>query len=157
MRGSMATHNSYAAPFTQNLADNSKSFCWSAFYILISALLILSCSGCGPTEAPRYHLSGNITFNGKPIPKGTILFDPDLAAGHDGAQGYANIENGKFDTKISGRGHCGGKVLLRIHGGDGAPLPELPFGNPLFPETSLPLELPTADAVRDIEVPTATP
>jgi hypothetical protein len=120
------------------------------------ALLILLCGsmcGCGPKEPPRYHLSGTITFKGQPIPKGMILFDPDLATGHDGPQGFANIENGQFDTKKGGIGHCGGKVMLRIHGGDGTPVPELPFGNALFSETMVPMELPLQDDVREIKLP----
>jgi hypothetical protein len=120
--------------------------------------LMFSCwVGCGPSAPPRYHLSGTITFNGQPIPKGAILFDPDLATGHDGPQGFANIENGQFDTKKGGVGHCGGKVMLRIHGGDGTAVPELPFGNALFSETMVPLELPLNDDVRDFKLPLPQP
>jgi hypothetical protein len=118
-------------------------------------MIFLATAGCGPQERPRYHFSGTITYQGKPIPKGTILIDPDIAAGADGPQGFAEIEQGEFDTRRGGQGHGGGKVVLRIHGGDGSPLAgeEAPHGKPLFTPIEVALELPHAESKRDLALP----
>lgn len=93
-------------------------------------------AGCAEQEI-LHHVSGTITYDsGKPIPKGLIFFDPDPTKGTPGTQGFANIENGKFDTAASGKGKGirGGTYNIRILGYDGKEAPEAPFGQFLFPE-----------------------
>jgi hypothetical protein len=108
-------------------------------------------SGCGTGE--RLHdVSGTITYEGKPIPKGLIFFDPDK--GTPGTQGFANIENGKFDTASPGKGKGirGGAYSIRISGFDGKEAPEAPFGQFLFPEHELKKELPPRNQTFDYDV-----
>ena len=112
-------------------------------------------AGCGADEQ-LYDVSGTITFNGEPIPKGLIFFDPDPAKGTPGTQGFANIENGRFDTSVDGqgRGIRGGAYIIRISGFDGKVAAEAPFGQFLFPEHELTRELPAQKQTFDYDVKT---
>ncbi len=59
-------------------------------------------AGCGAGNEPKtYHVSGTVTFAGKPVPVGTILFVPDAGKANRGPTGYAVIREGKFDTRRS--------------------------------------------------------
>ena len=112
-------------------------------------------SGCGDSGPKRYHVAGKVTWAGRPIPAGVIYFDPDIANGKDGPQGFAIIKDGQFDTRDNGQGHGGGKGLLRITACDGVPGAEAPMGKPLFPEYFWMAELPEEDAAKDFNIPAA--
>jgi hypothetical protein len=109
-------------------------------------------SGCGLGER-QYHLSGAITYQGKPVPAGTIVFEPDATKGNQGAAGYARIKAGRYDTRAEdGKGTVGGPHLVRILGLDGIPRGELINGMPVFPEYSTTADLPKKFAKHDFEV-----
>jgi hypothetical protein len=120
---------------------------------LLAGLICLVLCGCGGTKPPPvYHLSGTVTFNGQPVPVGTINFDP--APGSSVIPGYAVIQQGKYDTRTGGVGHGGGKIIIRINGFDGiAQEGEMSQGTPLFPETTTTSELPAKDDTRNFELP----
>jgi hypothetical protein len=120
--------------------------------VLALASLFILPAGCGE-GTKDFHVSGLITFQGKPIPKGQIFFDPDLAKKNDGPQGYALIVDGKYDTRSTKRGTVGGAYVIRIAGFDGKPGAELPMGSPLFTEYRVERDLPKGDSVQDIDVP----
>ena len=124
--------------------------CLPAMLFAGAALL----AGCGGEEK-LYDVSGTITFNGQPIPKGLIFFDPDPSKGTPGTQGFAEIENGKFDTAAAGKGRGirGGAYIIRISGFDGKVAPEAPFGQYLFPEHELTRDLPAQNQTFDFDVP----
>ena len=107
--------------------------------------------GCGPGGEKLYRVSGTVTHNGKPIPKGLIFFDPQS----DGPQGFANILNGKYDTSQQGKGIRGGAYDVRVNGFDGKEANEAPFGQALFPEYRGTKELPKEDSTYDLEIPKA--
>jgi hypothetical protein len=109
-------------------------------------------AGCS-SEEKLYRVSGTVTHNGKPVPKGLIFFDPDGAKGTTGGQGFANIVDGKYDTAAEGRGVRGGAYVVRVNGFDGKEANEAPFGQPLFPEYTDSKELPKADSTYDVDVP----
>jgi hypothetical protein len=125
----------------------ARSFGPAALALATAALL----PGCGDGER-LYRVSGTITFDGKPIPKGLIFFDP--APGTPGTQGFANIEDGRFDTAAAGKGRGirSGNYVIRISGFDGIERPEAPFGQALFPEHELTKELPSQDQTFDYDV-----
>lgn len=118
----------------------------SAAAVLAAAALL---AGCNSGEQ-LYDVSGTVTFDGKPIPKGLIFFDPDVTKGGSGGQGFANIVDGKFTTADKGRGVRGGAYLVRVNGFDGKEAPEAPFGMYLFPEHQEPRELPKAPSTLDL-------
>ncbi|MCS6865496.1 MAG: hypothetical protein RMJ56_03660 [Gemmataceae bacterium] len=118
---------------------------------LAAFILGVACVGCGGEEK-LYDISGTITYQGQPVAKGLIFFDPV----DGGPQGFANIENGRYDTALAqqGRGIRGGKYNVRINGFDGQVGPDAPFGNALFPEHIFPVELPPQNQTFNYEVPT---
>ena len=110
-------------------------------------------AGCGDGGPKVYHLSGNVTIGGKPVPAGVMFLGPDLKKGVDGPQGYATIKNGKYDTRDGGRGMIGGPLEVTIQPHDGIPGSELPMGKKLGPDFVTTFEAPKADATHDFEIP----
>jgi hypothetical protein len=106
------------------------------------------CLGCSKQEK-LYRVSGVVTHNGKPIPKGVIHFDPKEA----GPSGFANIVDGKYDTAQQGKGVRGGSYEIRVNGFDGKEANEAPFGQALFPEYNGAKDLPQQDSTYDLEIP----
>jgi hypothetical protein len=124
-----------------------------------SWVLILGCiallAGCSESGPARYRIQGTVEFDGRPVPAGTIYFDPDSSKGNKGPQGFATITDGKFDTDIGGKGRVGGPMTVRINGlaslrtttDDDTPIP------PLFPEFIESVELDRSDDMRGFIVP----
>jgi hypothetical protein len=120
------------------------------FVVAVGATLVISVGGCGSADK-TYDLSGTVTFQGKPVPAGSILFEP--AAGNKGPSGYAKIKDGRYDTRDPDcRGIIGGPHLVQIRGLDGIPRGELLNGVPLFPEHTVTVDLPKENGTRDFEV-----
>ena len=125
------------------------------------ALALLA--GCGGQSGPpRFDLSGTVTYDGKPVPAGYIVFEPETAAGNSGPGSQADIRDGKYST-LPGRGTIGGPHLVRIFGFDGIPYqpdedvegpPMLnPMGRPLFGNVSIAVDLPKETAVHHFMIP----
>jgi hypothetical protein len=112
------------------------------------ALGFVAFHGCSRQEK-LYRVSGVVTYNGKPIPKGLIFFDPQT----DGPQGFANIVSGKYDTAQQGKGVRGGTYAIRVNGFDGKEANEAPFGQALFPEYTGTKELPKQNSTYDLDIP----
>jgi hypothetical protein len=109
-------------------------------------------TGCGEAEEQLYDVSGTVTHQGKPIPKGLIFFDPDGSKGTGGGQGFANILDGKYNTAEDGHGVRGGAYEVRVNGFDGKEANEAPFGQPLFPEYRTTKELPKENSTYDLDI-----
>src|SRR5262249_41814191 len=81
--------------------------------ILIVCATLLGCSS--EAEPTRYRVSGEITFDGKPVPHGEVLFTPDSGKGNSGPQGIAIIKDGKYDTAGSrAPGVAGGPTIVHV-------------------------------------------
>lgn len=125
--------------------------------VLAAGLLLTVAPGCGRRGTERFRVSGTVTHAGKPVQLGRVVFEPDAARGNDGPQGFAPIENGRFDTAGPHcKGSIGGPMRLRIDGfemtgGEDAAA----SGKLLFPAYEEAIDLPRADAVRDFVVPAA--
>lgn len=103
--------------------------------------------GCGDDGPKRYRLSGEVKFDGQPIPFGDVLFTPDGSKKNTGPQGFANIRDGKYDTGDSeGKGIGGGATIIRVTGFTGP-------GGKLLCEVEIPVDLPAADGTHSIDVP----
>jgi hypothetical protein len=116
------------------------------------ALGLIFMAGCGEKGEKLYQVSGTVTYDGKPIPKGLIFFDPDPSKGTGGMQGFANIQDGKYTTAVEGQGVRGGAYEVRVNGFDGKEANDAPFGQALFPEYRSTAELPKADSTYDLDV-----
>src|SRR5206468_6538175 len=81
---------------------------------LAAALAVVA--GCAPAGPTYYHVAGTVSFDGRPVPKGTVSFEPDAAKGVRGQMGYADLVDGKFDTRGGGKGVLGGPYVIRILG-----------------------------------------
>src|SRR5579859_2435068 len=121
------------------------------------ALIMAGCValvGCGGARPQAVEVWGEIIFDGKPLPAGRIYFNPDFSKGNDGPQGYAIIQDGKFDTRKGGAGAHGGPTIVIIQGYDGSKDPASgTMGNPLFTEFQIAVDLPKESCQRDFEVP----
>ena len=124
------------------------------------ALLVLA--GCGSSDSSRFDLSGTVTYDGKPVPVGYMVFASDSAAGNAGPGAQADIRDGKFSTP-TGRGTIGGPHVVSIFGFDGKPYqmaedgeaPPMinPMGKPLFETVTMKVDLPEETAVHDFAIP----
>lgn len=66
------------------------------FHFLLAATLLTGCAGQqGP---PTYPVSGEVTWEGEPLEKGRIIFEPLTADGTRPASG--SIEQGQFSFQI---------------------------------------------------------
>ena len=125
----------------------------SLFAIPAPAVLLLML-GCGPGGPAQHHVSGRVTFRGKPVPAGVIRFLPDTAEGNQGPAGYAPIEAGHYHTAEGGRGTVGGPHRIVISGYDGRPdaSGEQAHGARLFPDYHTTASLPTETTTLDFDV-----
>jgi hypothetical protein len=73
--------------------------------IVVFVLITISFCGCG-NKSNLISVSGNITFDGQPLPDGTIAFIP---AGAIGSPTAAKIKNGKYNARVSA-----GSMIVRI-------------------------------------------
>lgn len=125
--------------------------------------LLMALAGCGggaDEGPPRIDISGDVTFDGAPIPAGEITFIPNSKKGNSGPAASVVIEDGKYTTVDRGKGIVGGPHILRITAFDGVadPANELPSGKPLFPTYEMEADLPkevdgNGPAKHDVAVP----
>lgn len=113
---------------------------------LLAALALTGCSQGSGQARNRAH--GAITFDGKPIPFGDIVISPDGTKKNSGAQGFANIRDGRYDTGAAGgKGYGGGPAIVKVTGFDKE-------GGKLICDAEFAVEFPTSgDAAKDIDVP----
>ena len=127
---------------------------WRWFGVFVIFVGILAPIGCDKGGPARYDVSGTVTYQGQPVPIGSIVFEPDSTKGNSGASGSAQIKDGKYDTREEdGTGTIGGPHLVRILGLDGKPDGELTRGTPLFPEYGTTIDLPKETTTHDFDVP----
>ena len=126
-----------------------------------AALLACGLLGCGSDAPETYHVSGDVAFDGKPVPAGLIRFTPDSGKGNSGPAGYARIEDGRYDTRAEGgKGHVGGPMIVQIDGSSSQP-GELPSDESgvetdvevLFSTWQTTADLPKEESTQDFEVP----
>ena len=124
--------------------------------VLILATLLTA--GCGAeTASDVYTVSGNISYDGKPLPKGNISFEPDASKNNQGPGATAEINDGKYEM-MPGKGISGGAYVLVINGYDGVPVASGeggmdPNGKMLFQSYRTTVDLPRENTTRDLEIP----
>ena len=60
------------------------------------ALIVMAATGCGSSDG-NIPVSGEVTFQGQPVPTGEIVFTP---AGATAASVAGKIENGKYECRV---------------------------------------------------------
>ena len=120
---------------------------------LIGAALLLL-AGCGQSGPPQFHVTGEVTWRGQPVPAGMITFTPDARQGNSGPQGFAAIHDGHYSTRQDWRGPVSGPHVVAVAGYDGKqPTDEAPLGRMLFEEYRLEHTIPESQSSFDISVP----
>ncbi len=124
--------------------------------------LAIVLAGCGSQidGPPRYRVSGEVTYDGQPVPRGFITFEPDSEKGNSGPGGGAEIKDGRYRTDAD-MGVIGGPHRVRIIGYDGVPTTvegeELADGQPLFPPYETQVDFPKEDTTHDFTIPKSPP
>lgn len=118
----------------------------------LACLMMLS-AGCGGVDGPaRYRVSGEVRYEGKPVPAGEIVFRPNTNKGNDGPGSVARIADGRYQTD-SGRGVVGGAYIVEIVGFDGVQSAESLDGSVLFSPRTEEVEFPLSAATHDFDLP----
>lgn len=94
------------------------------------AVLGVTCSGCG-NDSGRADVSGRVTFQGEPVPVGTIEYRPNSEKGTGGPQTLLVIRDGYYESK--GKGPVFGHHIVKVSGYTGVEIPFVPEGERLFP------------------------
>ncbi|MBI1249318.1 hypothetical protein GC197_15915 [bacterium] len=77
------------------------------FAVVFTSLLALITSGCTQSDKPpTYKVTGTVTYDGKPVESGSIVFDPADGMGQSAMGG---IENGKITADVPA-----GEMIVRI-------------------------------------------
>lgn len=122
--------------------------------LVLTGLLL---SGCGNSKAS--HVSGKVTFDGKPVPAGKVYILPDGSKGNSGVSGFADIKDGKYDTKLpGGQAAAPGAVIFAVEGIDPVPPPNAApdvTSTVLFPRYEVSGDLAAKASTKDIDVPLA--
>lgn len=117
----------------------------------VTVIMLAAVMGCGPAAQPPVpdSVHGRVTFKGKPVGSGKIIFSADPAAGFSGSDGWAPILDGVYDTDAGGYGTRGGKLVARIEGrSTGAPEGEF-----LFSGYDVPVDVPKGRSELNFDVP----
>lgn len=136
------------------VSQTTASSAWRAICLIGLCGLVAGCSG-GKDPFSRKAVSGQVTFQGKPVPAGSIWFEPTAALGNQAPTGMAVIRNGEFTTAPKDS-PVAGQYTIRITGyasnpdqlGADEDAPET-----LFKDYTQQVELPPADGTLRIDIP----
>ena len=120
--------------------------------LILSTCLVLSV-GCS-SEPPQNHLSGKVTFKGRPVPAGYISFEPDLTVG--GPIRVLQVKDGVYDSSQDTQNPAGfkpGPYKIRIAGFDGKRIPFFGQGMQIFNEVQDTFTVPAGQTTHDFVVP----
>ena len=122
----------------------------------VAALFLgaLGLTGCGPAGPERFEVNGSVTYQGAPVPAGSVVFEPDPKHGNQGPAGQALIREGQYRT-LPDKGTIGGSQVVKIYAFDGkANLDQgSRHGRLLRSVYQIPLELPRANTTLDFAIP----
>lgn len=126
---------------------------WAIVPVVLGSLAMSA--GCGTAETGQAAVQGTVTYQGKPVPAGTIVFEPDAAQGNQGPSGFASIKDGHYSTRDSGKGVRPGPVTLWISGFDGvnSANSDSGMGKPLFSTYKTTGKVTDSTTPLDVEVP----
>lgn len=125
-----------------------------------SCLLMFCSLGCGSGSGTDVQsgpptpvsMSGTVTYDRTPVPKGRIEFEPDASQGNQGTAVSVEIVDGKYQASADQR-PISGPTVVRIFGYDGNTTADAPDGSELFPPYTTSLDLPRDKLVFYFNVP----
>ncbi|MBI1248802.1 hypothetical protein GC197_13300 [bacterium] len=129
---------------------------WSTVATTLAMLATIGCSS--QDDGPkRYQITGDVIYNGKPLPAGKIYFSPDIEAGNSGPGGFADIVDGHFDSNVgNAKGVVPGPHDVRVEGFDGKPSEKNDFhpkGSMIFPVYSDHIDVPEEASHHEFDIP----
>jgi hypothetical protein len=111
--------------------------------IWLPALGTLAFPGCGEDDGigQRYRASGVVTYNGNPVPKGTVTFVPEGGGGRVATGDLAEYGSFTLTTHTRGDGALAGKYRVTVLAteGDRSKLPKVGPGIPLIDRKHRPI------------------
>jgi hypothetical protein len=122
--------------------------------ILLSAILVIGIffvTGCGGTKT--HPLTGYVTFDGKPVPHGTVTFLPKTDQTNAGSYSMAVIKEGSFKIEKGKLGLVEGTYSVIVTGTNGVAEEFHPEGLPLFTDYRTEFVFNKEMLQFDIEVP----
>ncbi|EAQ80816.1 hypothetical protein DSM3645_12386 [Blastopirellula marina DSM 3645] len=124
---------------------------WKWSVAITAFVLPVILAGCRKDDS-TVHLTGSVTYDGRPVPCGNIWFIPDHKQGNSGHGSMALIRDGKYDTQ-SGLGVVGGAHLVRIEAFDGVVHGDNADGKLITKPYEQSFELPMTSGTLDFEIP----
>ncbi|MEW4565503.1 hypothetical protein AB1K70_23450 [Bremerella sp. JC770] len=120
---------------------------------LFSLSVLFLATGCQKQDGPvRYEISGTVTYEGAPVPGGSIVFTPDSKKGNNGPQGTARIVDGRYDTANYGRGTVGGPHQVHVIATDATTTEAAELTGPLA-EHTFQIDIPLDETTQDLDIP----
>jgi len=115
-----------------------------SFMLSLASIPAICLTGCGAPSLS--HVTGTVTYDGNPLPAGTISFNP-APSNTEAAQGMAFIKDGSFTTRSDGgRAVMKGAYIVRIKGLDGKFIStDKPNGKVIFDDFTQEVEIPASD------------
>lgn len=122
----------------------------------LATLLCVASVGCFSSSDSTLQVRGTVTYQGAPVPGGSIVFEPDADAGNRGPGVAAQIRDGRYETTY-GKGIGGGAYVVKITGNDGQPfindIGEEYAGQPTFATIVRKVEFPQESTTHDFALP----
>jgi len=125
----------------------------SCLGLIVSLSFAVILTGCGSGEPPLSQLSGTVTFKGKPIPAGNVMFTPDVSIA-GGQIRMFNVKDGLYDsTKDPSPGLKAGQYEVTIMGYDGQQIRNFFQGKQIFNSVKENITVLEGASKKDFNVP----
>jgi len=122
------------------------------FLSLIIVSLLSACSSA-TDNLQRFDVSGKVTLDGKPAPRGEIFFQPDSKQGNTGPGAVAKIIDGTYRTR-PGKGVTSGPHLARVVVFDGVASEDSPDGRSLMTDAyTVSVNIQGHDLIHNFQIP----
>ena len=118
--------------------------------LLSSAMMLTGCGGGGP---PMSQVSGTVTFKGKPIPAGNVMFTPDVSVAGGQVRMFMVTEGAYDSSKDPSPGLKPGNYEVTVLGYDGKRIPNYFQGKQIFNSVKEQMTVPQGASKKDFEVP----
>jgi len=122
---------------------------------IVSLSFALIVTGCGGGTPPMSQLSGTVTFKGKPIPAGNVMFTPDVSVAGGQIRMFM-VKDGLYDSsKDPSPGLKAGQYEVTIMGYDGKQITNFFQGKQIFNSVKEEMTVQQGASKKDFNVPDA--